>query len=98
MIYFYATCSLNISLFIYSPTEVHIYVLVYIYWTFTGIIAFVRVDKKGVICEQMGVFRINCIDCLDRTNVVQTAIARIAMETQVNIAKVVLVEKVRERE
>uniref|UniRef100_A0A2C9K4P0 SAC domain-containing protein n=1 Tax=Biomphalaria glabrata TaxID=6526 RepID=A0A2C9K4P0_BIOGL len=41
------------------------------------------VDTKGVICEQKGVFRVNCVDCLDRTNVVQTAIARIVMETQV---------------
>ncbi|KAL3864881.1 hypothetical protein ACJMK2_006529, partial [Sinanodonta woodiana] len=40
------------------------------------------VDRKGVICEQRGVFRVNCIDCLDRTNVVQTTIARIVMETQ----------------
>lgn len=40
------------------------------------------VDRKGIICEQNGVFRINCVDCLDRTNVVQTAIARIVMETQ----------------
>ncbi|XP_071090105.1 LOW QUALITY PROTEIN: phosphatidylinositide phosphatase SAC2-like [Haliotis cracherodii] len=40
------------------------------------------VDNKGLICEQRGVFRINCVDCLDRTNVVQTAIARIVMETQ----------------
>lgn len=29
------------------------------------------VDKEGTICRQNGVFRINCIDCLDRTNVVQ---------------------------
>ncbi|XP_052831807.1 phosphatidylinositide phosphatase SAC2 [Octopus bimaculoides] len=40
------------------------------------------VDSKGSICDQKGVFRINCVDCLDRTNVVQTAIARIVMETQ----------------
>ncbi|XP_005106723.2 phosphatidylinositide phosphatase SAC2 [Aplysia californica] len=40
------------------------------------------VDNRGVICEQKGVFRVNCVDCLDRTNVVQTAIARIVMETQ----------------
>lgn len=40
------------------------------------------VDRKGMICEQRGVFRENCVDCLDRTNVVQTAIARIVMETQ----------------
>ncbi|XP_074643385.1 phosphatidylinositide phosphatase SAC2-like isoform X2 [Tubulanus polymorphus] len=40
------------------------------------------VDNKGLICEQRTVFRINCIDCLDRTNVVQTALARVVMETQ----------------
>lgn len=28
-------------------------------------------DKEGLICSQKGVFRVNCIDCLDRTNVVQ---------------------------
>jgi hypothetical protein len=29
------------------------------------------VDKQGLICQQKAVFRVNCIDCLDRTNVVQ---------------------------
>lgn len=28
-------------------------------------------DRQGHICSQTGVFRVNCIDCLDRTNVVQ---------------------------
>lgn len=28
-------------------------------------------DSEGIICSQKGVFRVNCIDCLDRTNVVQ---------------------------
>ena len=42
-----------------------------------------RVDDKGMICAQRGIFRVNCVDCLDRTNVVQTAIARIVLETQV---------------
>ena len=28
-----------------------------------------------LLCEQTGVFRVNCMDCLDRTNVVQTNIA-----------------------
>ncbi|XP_078589501.1 phosphatidylinositide phosphatase SAC2-like isoform X1 [Branchiostoma floridae x Branchiostoma japonicum] len=40
------------------------------------------VDPAGVICEQRGVFRTNCMDCLDRTNVVQSAIARTVMEIQ----------------
>ncbi|XP_056004928.1 phosphatidylinositide phosphatase SAC2-like isoform X2 [Ostrea edulis] len=39
-------------------------------------------NKNNTICEQRGVFRVNCVDCLDRTNVSQTAIARIVMETQ----------------
>lgn len=41
------------------------------------------IDRDGMICEQRGVFRINCIDCLDRTNLVMTAISRIVMDTQV---------------
>uniref|UniRef100_A0A3B5Q4D4 Inositol polyphosphate-5-phosphatase F n=1 Tax=Xiphophorus maculatus TaxID=8083 RepID=A0A3B5Q4D4_XIPMA len=40
------------------------------------------VDQAGVICKQDGIFRVNCMDCLDRTNVVQAAIARVVMEHQ----------------
>ncbi|XP_069695260.1 phosphatidylinositide phosphatase SAC2 isoform X2 [Periplaneta americana] len=39
-------------------------------------------DREGRICSQKGVFRVNCIDCLDRTNVVQTALAKAVMEIQ----------------
>ncbi|KAJ9598474.1 hypothetical protein L9F63_010843, partial [Diploptera punctata] len=39
-------------------------------------------DREGRICSQKGIFRVNCIDCLDRTNVVQTAIAKAVMEIQ----------------
>ena len=39
-------------------------------------------DSHGQVCAQKGVFRVNCVDCLDRTNVVQTAIARLVLETQ----------------
>lgn len=39
-------------------------------------------DAQGPICSQKGVFRINCIDCLDRTNVVQTALGKTVMEMQ----------------
>ena len=46
-----------------------------------------RVDSSGTICEQRGIFRTNCIDCLDRTNVVQSAIARVVLEIQVVIAR-----------
>ncbi|KAG5266476.1 hypothetical protein AALO_G00232530 [Alosa alosa] len=40
------------------------------------------VDQAGVICQQEGIFRVNCMDCLDRTNVLQAAIARMVMEQQ----------------
>lgn len=40
------------------------------------------VDQAGVICQQEGLFRVNCMDCLDRTNVVQAAVARAVMEQQ----------------
>uniref|UniRef100_A0AAR2KQS1 SAC domain-containing protein n=1 Tax=Pygocentrus nattereri TaxID=42514 RepID=A0AAR2KQS1_PYGNA len=40
------------------------------------------VDQAGVICTQDGIFRVNCMDCLDRTNVVQAAVARVVMEKQ----------------
>ncbi|KAI1278468.1 Phosphatidylinositide phosphatase SAC2 [Halotydeus destructor] len=43
---------------------------------------FCWIDSKGLICSQVGTFRVNCIDCLDRTNVVQTAIARTVMDLQ----------------
>lgn len=39
-------------------------------------------DKQGTILTQNGVFRVNCIDCLDRTNVVQTALGKAIMEMQ----------------
>ncbi|XP_046973007.1 phosphatidylinositide phosphatase SAC2 [Vanessa cardui] len=39
-------------------------------------------DDRGLICTQNGVFRVNCIDCLDRTNVVQTGIAKYVLELQ----------------
>lgn len=31
------------------------------------------VDSYGVVMQQNGVFRVNCVDCLDRTNVVQVS-------------------------
>lgn len=37
--------------------------------------------KKSV---QKGVFRVNCMDCLDRTNVVQSVIARNVLHKQLN--------------
>lgn len=39
-------------------------------------------DNNGTICDQKAVFRVNCMDCLDRTNVVQTAIGKTVLESQ----------------
>jgi len=43
--------------------------------------AFGRGTAK-VLRSQDGIFRVNCIDCLDRTNVVQSALARHMLTTQ----------------
>ncbi|KAK6178001.1 hypothetical protein SNE40_012847 [Patella caerulea] len=41
------------------------------------------VQKDGKIaCQQTGVFRTNCMDCLDRTNVVQSMLAREILQEQ----------------
>lgn len=42
-----------------------------------------QVDEQGtgsVIVGQQGVFRTNCRDCLDRTNVVEDILSRFALE------------------
>ncbi|KAG9017184.1 hypothetical protein FRB90_001450 [Tulasnella sp. 427] len=44
--------------------------------------AFFWVSGPVVLCKQKGVFRVNCIDCLDRTNVVMSAFARHVLNSQ----------------
>nr|XP_018902159.1 PREDICTED: phosphatidylinositide phosphatase SAC2 isoform X3 [Bemisia tabaci] len=39
-------------------------------------------DKHGLIKPQTGIIRTNCIDCLDRTNIVQTALAKVVITSQ----------------
>lgn len=39
-----------------------------------------RVKRPLVIMQQNGVFRVNCLDCLDRTNLVQGLISQMALE------------------
>lgn len=36
--------------------------------------------ESNVILQQAGVFRTNCLDCLDRTNLIQTIISQMAIE------------------
>lgn len=43
---------------------------------------FFWVSNNMLLSKQKGVFRVNCIDCLDRTNVVQSAFARHVMNMQ----------------
>ncbi|KAL8768118.1 MAG: hypothetical protein Q9209_005581 [Squamulea sp. 1 TL-2023] len=37
-------------------------------------------DQSVVIIQQQGVFRVNCLDCLDRTNLIQTILSQMAIE------------------
>ncbi|KAE8446903.1 hypothetical protein EG329_011534 [Mollisiaceae sp. DMI_Dod_QoI] len=37
--------------------------------------------RDVVVLQQEGVFRTNCLDCLDRTNLIQTIISQMAMES-----------------
>lgn len=39
-----------------------------------------KAQNSKVILQQEGVFRTNCLDCLDRTNLIQTILSRMALE------------------
>lgn len=44
-------------------------------------------QKDGtVLSQQEGIFRTNCIDCLDRTNVVQSLIAKVVLQNQLTVS------------
>ncbi|KAH7926636.1 hypothetical protein BV22DRAFT_1062448 [Leucogyrophana mollusca] len=43
---------------------------------------FFWISNDMLLSKQKGVYRVNCIDCLDRTNVVQSAFARHALNMQ----------------
>ncbi|KAI9314461.1 SacI homology domain-containing protein [Dichotomocladium elegans] len=43
---------------------------------------FWQAGKNTIYCKQNGVFRTNCMDCLDRTNVVQSAFGREVLNLQ----------------
>jgi hypothetical protein len=46
--------------------------------------SWVEIEDDQVKQKQSGVLRTNCMDCLDRTNVVQSACARTALESQLS--------------
>ena len=55
---------------------------------------FYWIDNDGLISLQERVFRVNCMDCLDRTNVVQASIARnilLSIVGSVNLLPMILI-------
>ncbi|KAG9394540.1 Phosphoinositide polyphosphatase [Carpediemonas membranifera] len=55
----------------------------------TGMFAVrVGLEELEICCEQRGILRQNCVDCLDRTNVAQTFIGLVAFERQLQICGV----------
>jgi len=63
-------------------TQLQIYVSNIVYQSFR----YFMVDGSGaVVSVQQGVFRTNCIDCLDRTNVVQSMFARQSLLHQLQV-------------
>lgn len=52
------------------------------------------VDSAGkVVTNQEGVFRSNCMDCLDRTNVIQSLLARRSLQAQLQVSTTLLEKK-----
>ncbi|EDU43700.1 Phosphoinositide polyphosphatase Sac family [Pyrenophora tritici-repentis] len=47
--------------------------------------SWVEISNDQIQQRQSGILRTNCMDCLDRTNVVQSACARTALEAQLSI-------------
>lgn len=43
------------------------------------------IHDSSVVSLQTGIFRTNCIDCLDRTNVVQSLLAKKSLLDQFNV-------------
>ncbi|KAL4759544.1 SacI domain and endonuclease/exonuclease/phosphatase family protein [Aspergillus foveolatus] len=55
------------------------------------------IPGTSVVLQQEGVFRTNCLDCLDRTNLVQTIISLLALESFLSQENSVLLPEVHHR-
>ena len=45
------------------------------------------VNAEGkTLAQQTGTFRSNCMDCLDRTNVIQSLLARCSLQSQLQVS------------
>ena len=45
-------------------------------------------NESGFVSQQEGIIRTNCLDCLDRTNAVQSLFAQNALQIQINALNV----------
>ena len=52
--------------------------------------AFILARDGTLVLQQEGVFRTNCIDCLDRTNVVQSMLARRSLDLVLKVISIKL--------
>lgn len=49
--------------------------------------SYFMVNSEGQpLAQQRGVFRSNCMDCLDRTNVIQSLLARRSLQSQLQVS------------
>ena len=47
------------------------------------------VNAEGkTLAQQTGTFRSNCMDCLDRTNVIQSLLARRSLQSQLQVSDI----------
>lgn len=49
-------------------------------------------SEQQTVAQQKGVFRSNCMDCLDRTNVIQSLLARRSLQIQLQVFLTVLLQ------
>ena len=51
-------------------------------------LSYFMLDSEGkVVAQQKGTFRSNCMDCLDRTNVIQSLLARRSLQSQLQVGR-----------
>lgn len=57
-------------------------------------VSYFLVDSDGkIVTQQEGIFRSNCMDCLDRTNVIQSLLARRSLQAQLQVSVLFLFNK-----
>lgn len=60
-------------------------------------VSYFLVDSEGkIVTQQEGTFRSNCMDCLDRTNVIQSLLARRSLQAQLQVNVLLFFDKLEE--